>query len=386
MTKLLMLIIYFLTIYNKFKKSQINFYFFILKKTIEGENADILIRLFKKDLKRLDKSDDHITIEINKQDQHVKIISNNGHSYAENKYEQILKWCTVSDDVIKMDKNSKDEQQKVRQYLQTNEIDFKESCTDKAVLFRIKAKTFEMKEKYMSELHGLLGRPYETPQSGKSVRAVILEGRAVDDDKKDNRTLQQNNSQKKGQTNLDAKQTKETMGNQLQAVSLPMDRTTHVPKKLPNQVENKLNVQLNNGLKFMVYVHDITFASVEAIVNPANEDLANTGGCAYIISNAAGPKFESDCKKIMKKKKRIKVTENEISGPGILPFKCIINAVGPQWASYDDNHKLSCLKDLYLTIRHVLDTSEKEKIKSVAIPPVSSGKILCCTVEYAFNI
>lgn len=85
------------------------------------------------------------------------------------------------------------------------------------------------------------------------------------------------------------------------------------------------------------------------------------------------------------KKKRIKVTENEISGPGILPFKCIINAVGPQWASYDDNHKLSCLDDLYFTIRKVLDTSEKEKIKSVAIPPVSSGifgvpKELCAPV------
>uniref|UniRef100_K1QM36 Poly [ADP-ribose] polymerase 14 n=1 Tax=Magallana gigas TaxID=29159 RepID=K1QM36_MAGGI len=52
---------------------------------------------------------------------------------------------------------------------------------------------------------------------------------------------------------------------------------------------------------------------------------------------------------------------------------CIINAVGPQWASCDDNHKLSCLEDLYLTIRKVLDTSEKEKIKSVAIPPISSG-------------
>lgn len=335
----------------------------------------------------MDKSDNHITIEINKQDQHVKIISNKGHSYAENKYEQILKWCSKgSDGVIKMDKNSKDEQQKVRQYLQTNEMDFEESCMDKAYLFRIKAKTLEMKEKYMSELHGLLGRPYETPESGKVVRAVILEGRAVDDDKKDNRTLQQNNSQKKGQTNLDAKQTQETMGNQLQAGSLPMNRTTHVPKKQPNQVGKKLNVQLNNGLKFMVYVHDITSASVEAIVNPANEDLANTGGCAYIISTAAGPKFESDCKKIIKKMKRIKVTENEKSEPGKLPFKCIINAVGPQWASYDDNHKLSCLEDLYFTIRKVLDTSEKEKIKSVAIPPVSSGKILCCTVEYAFNI
>uniref|UniRef100_K1PMA1 Poly [ADP-ribose] polymerase 14 n=1 Tax=Magallana gigas TaxID=29159 RepID=K1PMA1_MAGGI len=126
----------------------------------------------------------------------------------------------------------------------------------------------------------------------------------------------------------------------------------------------------------MVYVQDITSASVEAIVNPANEDLANTGGCADIISTAAGPTFESDCKEIITKKKKVEVTENEISGPGKLPFKCIINAVGPKWASYDDNHKISCLDDLYLTIRKVLDTSEKKKIKSVAILPISSGTVL----------
>lgn len=78
----------------------------------------------------------------------------------------------------------------------------------------------------------------------------------------------------------------------------------------------------------MVYVYDIIFVFVEVIVNLVNEDLVNIGGCVYIILIVVGLKFELDCKKIMKKKKRIKVIENEIFGVGILFFKCIINVVG----------------------------------------------------------
>ena len=36
---------------------------------------------------------------------------------------------------------------------------------------------------------------------------------------------------------------------------------------------------------------DITDEKVEAIVNPANKDLAHSGGCAAAIQQAAGPIF-----------------------------------------------------------------------------------------------
>lgn len=131
----------------------------------------------------------------------------------------------------------------------------------------------------------------------------------------------------------------------------------------------------------MVYVYDIIFVFVEVIVNLVNEDLVNIGGCVYIILIVVGLKFELDCKKIMKKKKRIKVIENEIFGVGILFFKCIINVVGLQWVLYDDNYKLNCLENFYFIIRKVLDILEKEKIKFVVIFLVSLGKILFFIVE-----
>lgn len=303
----------------------------------------------------------------------IKISSNKGSSYAENKYTEVTKWCSsVKEDVIIVNKNNEDDIKKVRNHLESNAICFTESQVRNACVFRMKTRTHSLMEKYMVELNQILGRPVEKSLKEKEVGATVfevLEGKSVDAEEERKGSPRQNISQK----DQKAKQKQESSKDQ--AGSLPTGKGTYVHKK-PSHIERKLDVRLKNGLRFMVYVHDITSASVEAIVNPANEDLANTGGCAQIISTAAGPKFESDCQKIIMKKKRIKVTENEISGPGILPFKCIINAVGPQWASYDDNHKLSCLDDLYFTIRKVLDTSEKEKIKSVAIPPVSSGKIL----------
>lgn len=284
----------------------------------------------------------------------------------------------VENDVFKVENNREDEIDKVRKHLESKAIYFTESQVNKAFLFRMKTRTPSLMKKCMSELNQLLERPFEKSLKGKVVGATefkALEGQFVDEEEKVKSSPRQNISQR-DQRNLQTKQKQESSKNQ--AGYLPTD--THVHKK-PSHNERKLNLLLKNGLRFMVYVHNITSTYVEAIVNPANEDLANAGGCAQIISTAAGTKFESDCEKIIKKKKKVKVTENEISGPGILPFKCIINAVGPQWASYDDNHKTKCLEDLYFTIRKVLDTSEKEKIKSVAIPPISSGKTLLCTVQ-----
>lgn len=336
-------------------------------KTIEDENAGVLVVLFEEQLKLLETSDDHISIEVNKKIPRVTIFSNNGHSYAENKYKEITKWCTeLKEDVIKVDKSNLDEQKKVRDHLESNAIYFTESHPSNACLFRLKTKTQFVMDNCMIELHKLLGRSYQKPQTGKVVTATALEGKFVENGKSPPR---QNTSQRE-QRDLNPKQKPDN--SKILAGSLQTEKAARVHKNI-SKIERKLDIQLKNGLRFMVYVHDITSASVEAIVNPANEDLDNNGGCANMISVAAGTEFERDCREIIKKKKKIKVTENASSDPGKLPFKCIINAVGPKWASYDDNHKAKCLDDLYLTINRILVTSENAKIKSVAIPPISSG-------------
>jgi hypothetical protein len=50
----------------------------------------------------------------------------------------------------------------------------------------------------------------------------------------------------------------------------------------------------SNGSTFKVEVAtgDITDERVEAIVNPANENLMHSGGCAATIQREAGPEFQ----------------------------------------------------------------------------------------------
>lgn len=125
----------------------------------------------------------------------------------------------------------------------------------------------------------------------------------------------------------------------------------------------------------MVYVYDIIFVFVEVIVNLVNEDLVNIGGCVYIILIVVGLKFELDCKEIIRKRRKIKVIENEIFGLGKLLFMCIINVVGLQWVFYDNNYKIKCLDDLFFMIKRILVILEKVKIKLVVIFLISLGKI-----------
>lgn len=281
----------------------------------------------------------------------------------------------VQNGVIQVENDRKDEIDKVRKHLESNAIFFTESQVNKARLFRMKTKTSQLMKKCMSELNQLLGRPSERSEKEKVVRATVfevVEGKSVGKEEKGQSSPRQNTSQR---NQRDPHTKKKPQSSKNQAGSLPTEKTTHEHKK-PSKKEGKLDVHLKNGLRFMVYAHDVTSTSVEAIVNPANEDLDNIGGCANMISVAAGTEFERDCKEIIRKKQKVLVTENAISKPGKLPFKCIINAVGPEWASYDDNHKTKCLNDLFLTINRILVTSENAKIKSIAIPPISSGKIL----------
>ena len=223
----------------------------------------------------------------------------------------------------------------------------------------MKTKTKNRMAKCMQELHQLTGR--ETPPKRGGLEMRVLEG-AQHSLHEDYEGKSKQSMSKKDERSTGARQKSDNSENK--AKSIPKNTTN--PTLL-------LDEALKNGLRFMVYVKDIRATSVDAIVNPANEDLDNLGGCAREISLAAGKKFEDECRSIVSKKGKIKVTENVLSKPGNLPFRCIINAVGPQWKQYDLSQKTQCLDDLQLTITKILMTSERENLKSIAIPPISSG-------------
>ncbi|XP_060069510.1 uncharacterized protein LOC132549586 [Ylistrum balloti] len=127
----------------------------------------------------------------------------------------------------------------------------------------------------------------------------------------------------------------------------------------------------SNGLIVKIYRGAITKLSVDAVVNAANEHLANGAGVAGALSKAGGHNFDKECHRFIQKNGTIPVTKNVVTGAGAMNYDGVIHAVGPQWYSYRD--KVDCVKDVRKTVVEILNTSEKSGYRNVAMPPISSG-------------
>lgn len=126
-----------------------------------------------------------------------------------------------------------------------------------------------------------------------------------------------------------------------------------------------------NGILTKIYQGSIIEARVDAIVNAANERLDNGSGVAEVISNAAGSEMEMDCRTRMGQWLKVEVSGNIITCAGNLPCRWVIHAVGPRWSDYKD--KEEALKSLYKTVVNILTTASERQMKSVVMPPISSG-------------
>lgn len=147
-----------------------------------------------------------------------------------------------------------------------------------------------------------------------------------------------------------------------------------------------MRVKVNNG--------SILDAKVEAIVNAANESLTFDAGVSRVIHKAAGSVYEMECKNLLKKEDSfLQTSKCYASGPGRLAkFKCILHAVGPCWIDYDK--KEDCIYLLANTVKNVLKLADSLQISSIAMPAISSGKVLyfyplintCLNKQYHFAI
>lgn len=126
----------------------------------------------------------------------------------------------------------------------------------------------------------------------------------------------------------------------------------------------------HEGGEKMVEVHIGDIAEqvgVDCIVNPANEQLNNAGGVAGRISGCAGTIFEEECREWIKKHGKLETGSACSVSAGRLPFKCVINTVGPIKGINNDKQILrkSCLS--------ALKEAEKLKLNSLCMPVISSG-------------
>ena len=110
---------------------------------------------------------------------------------------------------------------------------------------------------------------------------------------------------------------------------------------------------------------DITLLDVESIVNPANNGLVHAGGLAAAIVHRGGQIIQQESKKIG----YVTTGSAAITQGGHLKAKWVIHAVGPR---YKDGKSGEAQK-LESAVKACIDIAEKKKLKSIAIPAISSG-------------
>jgi O-acetyl-ADP-ribose deacetylase (regulator of RNase III) len=108
---------------------------------------------------------------------------------------------------------------------------------------------------------------------------------------------------------------------------------------------------------------DITEVDVEAIVNPANEDLQLGGGVAGAIRERGGPSVQEECDRIG----HTPVGTAVMTGAGNLPARQVIHAVGPRMGEGDEDRKLSA------AVRSALALADRYGLRSIALPAISTG-------------
>lgn len=136
---------------------------------------------------------------------------------------------------------------------------------------------------------------------------------------------------------------------------------------LPSMNEILRTATFPTGIQLKLIEGDITIAEVEAITNPANSQLAHGGGLAGTLSRKAGPSFQQESSAWVRDKGPVSHESPAYTGAGALPFKAVIHAVGPVWGSGDEDHKLEN------AVKGTLQLAEELKLKSLALPAISTG-------------
>ncbi len=114
---------------------------------------------------------------------------------------------------------------------------------------------------------------------------------------------------------------------------------------------------------------DITKCNTDAIVNAANTSLLGGGGVDGAIHRVGGPAILEECRAIRDRQGSCKVGEAVITTGGNLPAKYVIHTVGPVWNGGNSNEE-QLLANAY---RNSLELAQKNNIKTIAFPNISTG-------------
>jgi O-acetyl-ADP-ribose deacetylase (regulator of RNase III) len=123
--------------------------------------------------------------------------------------------------------------------------------------------------------------------------------------------------------------------------------------------------------RLVVAVGDITRFQGDGIVNAANSSLAGGGGVDGAIHHAAGPELMAACRALRAADwpDGLPTGKAVLTGPGKLPLKGIIHAVGPIWRG-GTAFEAELLASAYTASLHI---AARENWASLAFPAISTG-------------
>jgi len=128
-----------------------------------------------------------------------------------------------------------------------------------------------------------------------------------------------------------------------------------------------MSTYLFPNLTVQIDIGDLTEERVDAIVNAANSRLQHGGGVAAAIVSRGGHEIQRESDEWVRLHGPITFEHPAITGPGTLPCRHIIHAVGPVWGEGDELNKLSTSVFSSLVVANDL------KCNSIAFPAISTG-------------
>lgn len=128
-----------------------------------------------------------------------------------------------------------------------------------------------------------------------------------------------------------------------------------------------LETGLRGGVRLQLVEGDLTEEVVDAIVNAANDHLRHGGGVAGAISQRGGPQIQEESDAWVRQHGPVAHERPAYTSGGRLPCRYVIHAVGPIWGAGDEVAKLAA------AVRGALWQAEELELRSLALPPISTG-------------
>ncbi len=129
------------------------------------------------------------------------------------------------------------------------------------------------------------------------------------------------------------------------------------------------SLQMPSGQRIEVRQGDLTEEHCDAIANAANSHLAHGGGVAGAIVRRGGAAIQDESDAWVQKFGQVPTGQVAVTGPGSLPCKQIIHAVGPIWKGGNRGEE----ELLHSVVINSLLKAQELGLESIAMPAISSG-------------